>query len=186
MDNILDGAVSLGQDVIVLGDLNADFSAKRESSRECKQLKAFFKTLQFKQLIKEPTRIASNASTLIDLIATNNPQNIRDSGVISASLSDHEMIYCVQKLNWKKAPAQMKAFRNYVNYYPVKLCEDRKGVDLSHGSHRPSKVFTSSYWEKEVLEKMILVLEKCLIFSQKCLYEPCKPYARSIRPWRRP
>ena len=73
LDNILDGAVSLREDVIVLGDQNADFSAKRASSHECKQLKAFFKMLQFKQLIKEPTRIASNASTLIDLIAANNP-----------------------------------------------------------------------------------------------------------------
>lgn len=41
LDNILDGAVSLGQQVIVLGDLNADFSAKRASIHECKQLKAF-------------------------------------------------------------------------------------------------------------------------------------------------
>ena len=113
------------------GDLNTDFLAKRASTPECKQLKAL-KTLQFKQLINEPTRIASNAVTLIDLIATNS-----DSGVVSASLSDHEMIYCVQKLNWKKAPALMKAFRKYVNYYPVKLCEDRKGVDLIHSSHRP-------------------------------------------------
>ena len=131
LDNILDGAVSLGQQVIVLGDLNADFSAKRASIHECKLLKAFFKTWQFKQLIKEPTRIASNASTLIDLIATNNPQNIRDSGVISASLRDHEMIYCVRKLNWKKAQAQMKTFRNYANYDPVNFCEDLEGVDLS-------------------------------------------------------
>ena len=113
------------------GDLNTDFLAKRASIPECKQPKAL-KTLQFKQLIDEPTRIASNTVTLIDLIATNS-----DSGVLSASLSDHEMIYCVQKLNCKKAPAQLKAFRDYVNYYPVKLCEDRKGVDLSHGSHRP-------------------------------------------------
>jgi len=34
------------------------------------------------------------------------------------------------------------------------------------------KVFTSCYWEKEVLGKLILVLEKSLIFSQKILYEP--------------
>ena len=163
------------------GDLNTDFVAKRVSTPECKQLKAL-KTLQFKQNINGPTRIASSASTLIDLMATNNPQNIRDSGVISASLSDHEMIYCVRKLNWKKAPAQMKAFRNYANYYPVKLCKDRKGVDLSHDSHGPWKVFTSCYWGKEVLEKMILVLEKSLIFSPKRLYEPCEPYARTIRP----
>ena len=35
------------------------------------------------------------------------------------------------------------------------------------------KVFTSYYWGKEVLEKMILVLEKSLIFSQRILYKPC-------------
>lgn len=54
LDSILDGAVSLGQEVIVLGDLNTDFSAKRASIHEFKQLKALFKTLQFKQLTKEP------------------------------------------------------------------------------------------------------------------------------------
>ena len=32
------------------------------------------------------------------------------------------------------------------------------------------KVFTSCYWGKEVLEKIVLVLEKPLIFSQKILY----------------
>ena len=75
-------------------------SCTRPTIPECKQLKDLFKTLQFKQLINEPTLIATNASTLIDLIATNNPQNVSDSGFIpvSASLSYHEMIYCVQKL----------------------------------------------------------------------------------------
>ena len=67
LDSILDGAVSLGKEVIVLGDLNTDFSAKRASIPECRQLKALFKSLQFKKLIDEPTQIASNASTLMDL-----------------------------------------------------------------------------------------------------------------------
>ncbi|RMX43705.1 hypothetical protein pdam_00006357 [Pocillopora damicornis] len=67
LDSILDGAVSLGQEVIVLGDLNTDFPAKRASIPECRQLKALFTSLQFKKLIDEPTQIASNASTLMDL-----------------------------------------------------------------------------------------------------------------------
>ena len=60
----MDGAVSLGQEVIVLGDLNTDFSAKRASIPECRQLKALN---LIKKLIDEPTQIASNASTLMDL-----------------------------------------------------------------------------------------------------------------------
>ena len=38
------------------------------------------------------------------------------------------------------------------------------------------KVFTSCYWGKEVLQKVMLVLEKSLLFSQKILCEPCVPF----------
>ena len=38
------------------------------------------------------------SSTLIDAICTNKPQNISDVD-ITASLSDHEMIACVRKIN---------------------------------------------------------------------------------------
>ena len=104
--------------------------APKATIAECKQLKALFWTLYFKQLINEPTRITKDSDTLINLIATNNPQYISDSGVISTSLSDHEMVYCVRKLNWKKAPSQTKMFRSYANYNPAKFCEDLKGVNL--------------------------------------------------------
>ena len=36
------------------------------------------------------------------------------------------------------------------------------------------KVFTSYYWGKEILEKIILVLKKTLTFFQKILFEPCR------------
>ena len=84
-----------GKELLILGDFNCDFLAKRASIPECKQLKALFKSLHIKQLIKEATRIAPESSTLLDLIATNNSQNISKSGVISSSLSDHEMVYIV-------------------------------------------------------------------------------------------
>ena len=43
------------------------------------------------------------------------------------------------------------------------------------------KAFTSYYWGKEVLEKMILILEKSLMFSQKILYEPCLDLRMTMR-----
>ena len=82
------------KEVLVLGDFNCDFSAKKTTQPECRQMKCLFKSLSFSQLINSPTRITSESSTLIDLIATNNPQNIRSSGVLSSGLSDHELIYC--------------------------------------------------------------------------------------------
>ena len=89
--------------MVLLGDWNTDFASKRSTIPECNQLKSLFKTLQFTQIIKEPTRVTAESRTMIDLIATNHPQNIKDSGVVTGtSLSDHEMSFCVRKINWKK------------------------------------------------------------------------------------
>ena len=65
------------------------------------------------------------------MIAANCSQNIRDSGVITSDLSDHEMIYFIRKLKWEKAPSQIKSFRNYANYNPVHFCQDLKGVCIT-------------------------------------------------------
>ena len=102
-------------------------SAHRNNS-ECKQLKSLFKSLNLKQLINSPTRISKDSKSLIDLIAVNYPQNICDSGVVLTNLSDHELVYCVRKLNWRKAPAQIKTFRNYANYNPSDFRRDLEGV----------------------------------------------------------
>ena len=40
------------------------------------------------------------------------------------NLSDHELVYCVRKINWRKAPAQFKTFRNYAN-----LCDFRRDLE---------------------------------------------------------
>ena len=108
-------ASSEGKEILLVGDFNCDFSAKRLTSG-CKQLKSLFRTLSVTQLIDSPTRITKDTSTLLDLIATNCPQNISKSGVISSGFSDHEMIFFIRKINWKRFPAQMKTFRNYANY----------------------------------------------------------------------
>ena len=101
------------------------------NNSECKQLKTLFKSLNFKQLINSPTRISRDSKSLIDLIAVNYPQNICDSGVVSANLSDHELVCCVQKINWRKAPSQFKTFRNYANYNRCDFRRDLEGVTWS-------------------------------------------------------
>lgn len=120
---VLGNALSEGKEVIITGDFNCDFLPNRTPISECKHLKALLRNLNLKQLIKEATRITQNSSTLLDLIASNIPQNIRDCGVISTSFSDHELVYCICKLNWKKAPSHIKTFRDNANYDQAKFCE---------------------------------------------------------------
>jgi hypothetical protein len=55
--NSLDGVTSESKELLILGDFNCDFLAKRASIPECKQLNALFKSLHIKHLIKKATRI---------------------------------------------------------------------------------------------------------------------------------
>ena len=126
---IVNECTAQGNEIITMGDLNCDFFAKRPIPVECKQLKALFKCLNFTQLITEATRISQGSKTLLDIIATNVPQNISLSGVASASLSDHNMVFCVRKLNHMKAPAQTQLLRNYAKYDPNLFCQDLNKVE---------------------------------------------------------
>ena len=39
------------------------------------------------------------------------------------------MVYCIRKLNWMKAPPEVKVFRNYAKYDPTMFSDDLKSVD---------------------------------------------------------
>ena len=78
-----------------------------------------------------PTRITVDSKTLLDVIATNCQSNVSMSGSASASLSDHDLVFCVWKLNCRKAPAQTRIFRSYANYDPEKFCEDLNNTNLT-------------------------------------------------------
>ncbi len=61
---------------------------------------------------------------MLDLIATNFPQNISLSGVVCTGLIDHEMVYCIRKINWKRSPERIRTVRNYAKYDAAKFCKD--------------------------------------------------------------
>ena len=108
LENCIQRAAAKGKEVIVTADLNCDLLPKQTTLKECKQLKMLLKTEKLSQLITQPTRITNHSKTLLDVVITNNPANIRDSYL---SFSDHEMIYCIRKLNWMKEPPEIKVFR---------------------------------------------------------------------------
>jgi exonuclease III len=95
LNDMLDMALEQDREVIITGDFNCDFMAKREVSSECKWLKHILRTQYFSQIIQAATRVTNSSKTLLDIIATNYPQNISLSGVVSANMSDHELVYCV-------------------------------------------------------------------------------------------
>ena len=86
-----------GKEVILLGDTNCDLS-DANSPCHVKYIKDIYATYGLKQLIKEPTRVTVQLSTLIDHIAVSITDNIVESGVLKITLiSDHYLVYAVRK-----------------------------------------------------------------------------------------
>ena len=90
------------KELILLGGTNCDLIPKcveQPIDNETKHLLSLYELFNFEQLINEPTRVTLNTSTIIDHIATTCARNILKSGVHEISLSDHFLVYCIQKFN---------------------------------------------------------------------------------------
>ena len=86
-------------------------------------------TLGLKQLIKHPTRITCHTSTLIDHIITNCEEKVTQSGVIDASLSDHQLIFCTRKIKRVKANNHKQiSFHSLKNYSMENFEQELKNI----------------------------------------------------------
>lgn len=86
------------RNIVVVGDVNSDILFKREN-KIVKDLKVMQQEFALKQLIKASTRTTSSCQSLIDHIYTNvNIDMIADSGVLEETISDHNPVYCIIKL----------------------------------------------------------------------------------------
>ena len=54
----------------------------------------------FIQWIMEPTRVAAQSQSLIDICKTNTPYKIVASGVMTLDISDHFLVYLVGKAHY--------------------------------------------------------------------------------------
>ena len=113
-------------ELILLGDFNVD------QYNGCKQNKQklmnFARSVDMSQIITEPTRITSTTRSLIDLVFVNNQHRIVDSGVVSLSLSDHSLVYCVVKSGVKKAPPRTIEYRSYKSFNANTFIQDLNNV----------------------------------------------------------
>ena len=61
------------------------------------QYQEFCSVHGLRQLIKSPTRITENKSSLLDVL-TNSREEIPQVGMIDIDVSDHQLIYCTGKV----------------------------------------------------------------------------------------
>ena len=92
--------------------MTGDFIINYSKRNDHPGLKQTISTNGFKQIIKAPTRITYESATLIYLVLTTHPLNISTHKVIPTSLSDHDMVGCVQKLHNCKIKPKRITCRN--------------------------------------------------------------------------
>ena len=84
-------------------------------SSEAKKYLEFCKTFGLRQIIKSPTRVTPNTSTLINRILTSTNEKISQCGLINIGLSDHQMIFCTRKIKKEKVGSQKKFHLDLLN-----------------------------------------------------------------------
>ena len=134
------------RELIILGDFNINLfqngkyvlEGNKISIRDnnkthplLKQYKHFLSDFGLKQIIKSPTRITCESSTLIDHIVTNMHEKISQSGVIDIGISDHNLIFCTRKIVKSKPGIQKYInFRCFKNYSAEIFEEGLKDLDF--------------------------------------------------------
>jgi hypothetical protein len=91
-------ALNLSKEVIILGDLNENV-LQIPLTGSTKNLLDFMELHDFKQCVKQPTRVTETSSTLIDHVYCSDVNHIRSCVVLSNSLSDHYPVKVERKIN---------------------------------------------------------------------------------------
>ncbi|CAB3992224.1 Hypothetical predicted protein [Paramuricea clavata] len=106
-------ALTLKKDIFVVGDLNCNLL---KSGPESDALNELCSSLNLFQLIKEPTRVTLQSSSLIDVILTSNTSLVVESGVEETHISDHFLVYSILKLKLPKKLPDYMVIRSFKNY----------------------------------------------------------------------
>ena len=108
-----------------MGDTNGDDLPDEDKNTVIKNLRAFYREFQMKQLIMNSTRVSSRSSTSLDHFATNTPKSIAISRMKAIGFSDHDLIYGMRKMSGKvkKEPKRIR-YRSLKHYDPIRFCEE--------------------------------------------------------------
>ena len=137
---------------IIMGDLN--LNKLRPGDKEGKILGDLEEVYGLECLIKEPTRIRENSSTLLDVILTNQPDFFREGGVYNPEISDHHMVYASLKERAVQHKTRILKVRSYKNFNEEKFKEDLKMAPWHVGESFESVDEHYEYWEA-LLNKIV-------------------------------
>ena len=126
--NMLLMASKENTEIILMIDLNINYL----NNTDHREIKYIFLLHGLTQIIKSLTHyeLHHNSSSLIDVIFVKETSQIAKSEVLTMSISDHDMIGCVYKMNNIKFNGRTIRCRDYRNYNPEQLQKDIRESNL--------------------------------------------------------
>ena len=76
LEDTLGLATTENNEILLVGDLNANFLPRQSTDRISREVKDLLKGIGMSQLIKEPTRITEHSCSLIDVILSTHPHKL--------------------------------------------------------------------------------------------------------------
>ena len=155
------------QEVYILGDLNINLNyTGRCVPNGVKKYREFCALHGLTQLVKLPTRITKNTSTILDHILTNSTYKISQVGTMDIGLSDHQLIYCTRKKFKEKTHTKTYIkYRSLKNYTPEILIEKLKTTIFPDYS-----TFTDvNEWYADLIQKVNTIIDEIAPVKEMCI-----------------
>ena len=127
MNNITDTiekAASENKDMVLMGDLNINYKIDEDLYKN--HIFLLEQLFDMTQLIKDPTRVTSTSSSLIDIILTTCPSQHSGPGVYKSALSDHYLIYTELDIDYKEQSHNEVRYRDFKNFNPENFLQECK------------------------------------------------------------
>ena len=141
------------KEMIVLGDLNCDVIKSPCDTHTTKHLN-ICTLYQPKQFIGQPTRVTKTSATLIDLVLANNPESISNIGGVNLGISDHSLLFAVQKMVPPKNQRPYKEFRNFKNFNEGQFLEELNTIPWDYVNQFNDPNDSWQIWKSFFLETL--------------------------------
>ena len=143
---------------LLIGDMNIDFL--KQSSSALKFFKSYVtEPFALTQVINQPTRVTSSTSTLIDLMLTSSPENVKVHGVVDTpGISDHCLTYLSYSIKKPKFKPKMVTRRDMRNFNTEKFLTDMANahwefVDAVEDDDIENKVTIFENIHKDIIDR---------------------------------
>ena len=109
---------------MIVGDLSCDLFNNDTTNLHIRELKFVTNLYQYRQVIDKATRVTSNTKSLIDHFYAIKLENIVTSGVTKITISDHYLIYGIQKFPSLKGNTNIIEYHDFMNFSNEAFLED--------------------------------------------------------------